>query len=289
MLDKLDQRLNLLELKCRRPVEHLLAGEYRSIFRGRGIEFEDVRPYQPGDDVRTMDWKVTARTGIPHIKRYVEEREQFFYLIVDVSASMRHGSYNKKAQTVSEVCALLTMAAIKNQDRVGLILFSDEIEQIVPAAKGRSHAMRIMDELINFQPKHTGTDFTQALGRFAHMARKRSVVFVVSDFFTENYSHELQNLACRHDVNAIHIAQRPFDPSAAKSLVRMQDAESGQQQIIDLKAQSDAGDTHTEQLQREMLESGVNLLSLEVGQDCVEALAGFFQERQRKTSESTGG
>jgi uncharacterized protein (DUF58 family) len=289
MLDKLDQRLNLLELKCRRPVEHLLAGEYRSIFRGRGIEFEDVRPYQPGDDVRTMDWKVTARTGIPHIKRYVEEREQFFYLLVDVSASMRHGSQNKKAQTVSEVCALLTMAAIKNQDRVGLILFSDEIEQIVPAAKGRSHAMRIMDELIHFQPKNKGTDFTEALGRFAHIARKRSVVFVVSDFFAENYSHELQNLACRHDVNAIQIAQRPFAPSAAKSLVRMQDAESGQQRIIDLKAQTDAGDTHTEKLQREMLESGVNLLSLKVGQDCVEALAGFFQERQRKTSESTGG
>ncbi|WPJ95674.1 DUF58 domain-containing protein [Coraliomargarita algicola] len=289
MLDKLDQRLNLLELKCRRPVEHLLAGEYRSIFRGRGIEFEDVRPYQPGDDVRTMDWKVTARTGTPHIKRYVEEREQFFYLIVDVSASMRHGSQSAKSQTVSEICALLTMAAIKNQDRVGLILFSDEIEQIVPAAKGRSHAMRIMDELVNFQPKNTGTNFTEALGRFAHIARKHSVVFVVSDFFTDDYSHELQNLACRHDVNAIHIAQKPSDPAAPKCLVRMEDAESGQQRIVDLKAQQSAGQAHSQQLEREMLESGVNLLSLQVGEDCVQALAGFFQQRQRESADVTGG
>jgi uncharacterized protein (DUF58 family) len=289
MLDELDQRLNLLELKCRRPVEHLLAGEYRSVFRGRGIEFEDVREYQPGDDVRTMDWKVTARTGKPHIKRYVEEREQFFYLIVDVSASMRHGSQNRKSQTVSEVCALLTMAAIKNQDRVGLILFSDEIEQIVPAAKGRIHALRIMDELVNFQPKNKGTNFAAALGRFAHIARKHSVVFVVSDFFSEDYSRELQNLACRHDVNAIHVSNKPVDTSEATSLVRMEDAESGQQRIIDLKAQQKNGHSHAEQLQRAMLESGVSLLNLEIGDDCVEALAGFFQQRQRKIIDETGG
>jgi len=289
MLDKLDQRLNLLELKCRRPVEHLLAGEYRSVFRGRGIEFEDVREYQPGDDVRTMDWKVTAHTGKPHIKRYVEEREQFFYLIVDVSASMRQGSHSQKSDTVSEVCALLTMAAIKNQDRVGLILFSDEIEQIVPAAKGRSHAMRIMDELVNFQPKNTGTNFTDALGRFGLIARKHCVVFVVSDFFTDDYTRELQNLAYRHDVNAIHIAQKPLETSAATSLVRIEDAESGQQCVIDLKAQQKTESNHTEQLQREMLDAGVSLLSLEVGDDCVEALAGFFHQRQRKTDAATGG
>lgn len=289
MLDELDQRLNLLELKCRRPVEHLLAGEYRSVFKGRGIEFEDVREYQPGDDVRTMDWKVTARTGRPHIKRYVEEREQFFYLIVDVSASMRHGSQHRKSQTVSEVCALLTMAAIKNQDRVGLILFSDVIEQIVPAAKGRSHAMRILDELVNFQPKNKGTNFAEALGRFAHIARKHSVVFVVSDFFSEDYSRELQNLAYRHDVNAIHVSNQPVKTLAATSLVRMEDAESGQQRIIDLKAQPNSGHSHVAQLQRAMLESRVNLLNLEVGDDCVEALAGFFQQRQRKIIDETGG
>lgn len=287
MLDELDQRLNLLELKCRRPVEHLLAGEYRSVFRGRGIEFEDVRLYQPGDDVRSMDWKVTARTGEPHIKRYIEEREQFIYLLVDVSASMRHGNHGAKAKTVAEICALITMAAIKNQDRVGLILFSDEIEQVVSPAKGRSHAMRIMDQLVNFEPKNKGTDFVEAIGRFGHLARKHSVVFVVSDFLTEGYSRELQNLAFRHDVNAIHIFDRQLQQSAATGLVRMEDAESGEQQVIDLKPSDEQG--HQQQLRQQMLETGVNLLDLDVGGDCVKALAGFFHQRQRQVVDETGG
>jgi len=289
MLDDLDQRLNLLELKCRRPVEHLLAGEYRSVFRGRGIEFEDVRPYQPGDDVRTMDWKVTARTGEPHIKRYIEEREQFFYLLIDVSASMRHGTHGRKAKTVSEICALLTMAAIKNQDRVGLVLFSDEIEQMIPAAKGRSHAMRIMDELINFQPKSQGTDLIEALGRFGHIARKHSVVFVVSDFLSDDYKNELQNLAFRHDVNAIHIADNQIQKSGATGLIRMEDVESGAEKVVDLQSGHNAGAAHSEHLREEMLESGVNLLEIEVGDDCVEALARFFHERQRKVVNESGG
>lgn len=289
MLDDLDQRLNLLELKCRRPVEHLLAGEYRSVFRGRGIEFEDVRPYQPGDDVRTMDWKVTARTGEPHIKRYIEEREQFIYLLVDVSASMKHGTDGRKAKTVSELCALITMAAIKNQDRVGLILFSDQVEQIVPPAKGRLHAMRIMDELVNFQPKSKGTDFVEALGRFGHLARKHSIVFVVSDFFTDNYSRELQNLAFRHDVNAIHITDKQVNEIASTGLVRMQDAENDAQKVVDLKFSAHATETHSQQLQQEMLESGVNVLNLAVGDDCVDALAGYFHERQRQVQDETGG
>jgi uncharacterized protein (DUF58 family) len=289
MLDDLDQRLNLLELKCRRPVEHLLAGEYCSVFRGRGIEFEDVRPYQPGDDVRTMDWKVTARTGEPHIKRYIEEREQFFYLLVDVSASMRHGTHGRKAKTVSEICALLTMAAIKNQDRVGLLLFSDEIEQIVPPAKGRRHAMRIMDELINFKPKHKGTNFAEALGRFGHIARKHSVVFVVSDFLTEDTSVELQNLAFRHDVNAIHIADNQLQQLSASGLVRMEDAESEVQRVVDLGSAGHANQSHYQRLQQKMLESGVNLLDIEIGGDCVKALTGFFHERQHQGINEAGG
>lgn len=289
MLDEFDQRLNLLQLKCRRPVEHLLAGVYRSVFRGRGIEFEDVRPYQPGDDVRTMDWKVTARTGEPYIKRYIEEREQFFYLLVDVSASMRHGTNGEKAKTVSEVCALLTMAAVKNQDRVGLILFSDEVEQVVPAAKGRSHAMRIMDELVNFQPKNKGTDFVEALGRFGHIARKQSVVFVVSDFLSDEYARELQNLAFRHDVNAIRICDQQLQTTQATGLVRMQDAESDAQTVVDLKSGIHAVDTHSQQLKQQMLEARVNLLNLDVGGDCVDALASFFHGRQRQVVDETGG
>ena len=289
MLSELESRLSLLEIKCRRPVEHLLAGEYRSVFRGRGIEFEDVRLYQPGDDVRTMDWKVTARTGEPHIKRYIEEREQFIYLIVDVSASMLHDAGGRKRQTMAEVCALLTMAAIKNQDRVGLILFTDTIELVVPPGKGRIHAMRIMDELMNFQPRGKGTDFTEMLGRFGHMARKHSIAFVVSDFLTEAYARELQALTFRHDINAIHITDKRYEQPGVSGLVRMEDAESGEQRVIDLKPRGDSMPDHGQRLREEMLGSGVSLLDLEVGGDCVQALAGFFHARQRLASIETGG
>ncbi|ADE53619.1 DUF58 domain-containing protein [Coraliomargarita akajimensis] len=286
MLSDLESRLNLLELKCRRPVEHLLAGEYRSVFRGRGIEFEDVRAYQPGDDVRTMDWKVTARTGEAHIKRYIEEREQFIYLLIDLSGSMLHDP--NKRQSMVELCSLLAMAAIKNQDRVGLILFSDEIEEILPPGKGRSHAMRIMDLLMNYQPKRSGTDFRAMLARFGHMARKHSIAFVVSDFLVDNYKSDLQALAFRHDLNAIHIGEPTLEVKGLRGLVRMRDAESGTQRVVDLKAQ-EQGNVHHATLTQSMLEAGVNLLSMEAGQDCVEALAGFFHSRQRKEIDETGG
>ena len=289
MLSELESQLNLLELKCRRPVEHLLAGEYRSVFRGRGVEFEDVRPYQPGDDVRSMDWKVTARTGEPHIKRYIEEREQFVYLLVDVSASMLHDADGKKRKTMAEVCALLTLAAVKNHDRIGLIVFSDRIEQIVPPGKGRSHAMRIMDVLMHFKPQGRGTDFTEMLGRFGHMARKHSIAFVVSDFMTDDYVQELQALAFRHDVNAINLSDPHLLDAKASGLVRMQDSESNEQRIIDLGRSGGETPAHSARLKQAMLASGVDLLDLPVGGDCVAALAGFFQQRQRRQVDETEG
>ncbi|MGD7653760.1 MAG: DUF58 domain-containing protein [Verrucomicrobiales bacterium] len=289
MLTEVEHRLNLLEIKCRRPVEHLLAGEYRSVFRGSGIEFEDVRPYQPGDDVRAMDWKVTARTGEPHIKRYIEEREQFIYLLVDLSPSMLHDSDGRKRRTMVEIASLLTMAAIKNQDRVGLILFSDRIEQVIPPGKGRSHAMRIMDDLMNFQPTGTGTNIVEVLGRFGHMTRKHSVAFIISDFLTQDYARELQALAFVHDINAIHIAENPLVQTGARGLVRIQDAETGTQRVIDLGAHNNDTSSHQQSLRQQMLDSGVDLLDISIGDDPVEALAGFFLSRQHRELNETGG
>jgi uncharacterized protein (DUF58 family) len=289
VLSELESQLNLLELKCRRPVEHLLAGEYRSVFRGRGVEFEDVRPYQPGDDVRMMDWKVTARMGEPYIKRYIEEREQFIYLLVDVSASMLHDVNGQKRQTMSEICALLTLAAVKNNDRIGLILFSNRIEHIVAPSKGRSHAMRIMDELMHFEPKDRGTDFTEMIGRFGYIARKHSIAFVVSDFMADGYAQELQSLAFRHDINAIHLYDsHVLDPKVA-GLVRMRDSETDEQRVVDLGRGGSEASAHCARLKQTLLSLGVNLLNLEVGGDCVEALAGFFHERQRRQVDETGG
>ena len=289
MLDHIAHRLNLLELKCRRPVEHLLAGEYQSIFRGRGLEFEDVRAYQYGDDVRAMDWKVTARTGEPHIKRYIEEREQVVYLLVDVSASMRHDNSGNKRETLTELCALITLAAIKNQDRVGLILFSDQIEQIIMPSKGRRHAMRIIDELINFKPTNKKTDLASMLERFRLLSRKYSIVFLISDFLTDPNTLELQALSSIHDLNAIQILHSCLKARQIRALIRIEDAETGQQQVIDSAHQYTQQAAQQAQLKEEMLKAGVNLMQIESGSDCVDALSAYFHQRQRRITDESGG
>ncbi len=289
MLDHIEHRLNLLEFKCRRPVEHVLAGEYKSVFRGRGLEFEDVRPYQHGDDVRAMDWKVTARTGEPHIKRYIEEREQVVYLLVDVSASMRHDNSGDKRETLTELCALITFAAIKNQDRVGLILFSDQIEQIIMPSKGRRHAMRIIDELINFKPTNKKTDLLSMLERFRHLSRKYSIVFLISDFLTDPSTLELQALSSTHDLNTIQILHPANEPKQGRALIRIEDAETGQQEVIDSTYQNTQYAAQQVQLREEMLKAGVNLMQIESGSDCVDALTAYFHERQRREIDETGG
>ncbi len=289
MIGEADSQLSLLELKCRRPVEHLLAGEFHSVFRGQGIEFEDVRPYQPGDDVRSMDWKVTARTGEPHIKRYIEEREQFLYLLVDISASVLDSPGGRKRDTIAEVAALLTMAAAKNQDRVSLILFTDQVELIIPPGKGRTHTLRIMDALLNFKPEGRQTKFESVLSRFGHIARKYSVVFVISDFLAKDYLDELRALAGRHDLNAVNVLESQSVRSPGNELVHIHDAETGSRRIIDLKRAEKSGTAHHETLQEEMLESGISLMEIAEGEECVEALSGFFQSRQRRVADETGG
>jgi uncharacterized protein (DUF58 family) len=289
MLDHIEHRLHILELKCRRPVEHVLAGEYLSVFRGRGLEFEDVRAYQHGDDVRAMDWKVTARTGEAHIKRYIEEREQVVYLLVDVSASMRHDNSGNKRETLNELCALITLAAIKNQDRVGLILFSDQIEQIIMPSKGRQHALRIIDELINFKPRNKKTDLANLLDRFRHLSRKYSIVFLISDFLTDSNTLELQALSSIHDLNTIQIFHPINKTSQARALIRIEDAETGQQQVIDSARQNTQRVVQQTQLREEMLKAGVNLMQIESGSDCVDALTAYLHERQRREIDETGG
>jgi uncharacterized protein (DUF58 family) len=267
----------------------VLAGEYQSVFRGRGLEFEDVRAYQHGDDVRAMDWKVTARTGEAHIKRYIEEREQVVYLLVDVSASMRHDNSGNKRETLSELCALITLAAIKNQDRVGLILFSDQIEQIIMPSKGRRHALRIIDELINFKPRNKKTDLANLLERFRHLSRKHSIVFLISDFLTNPNTLELQALSSIHDLNTIQIVHPINKTSQARALIRIEDAETGQQQIIDSTHQNRQRVAQQAQLREEMLKAGVNLMQIESGSDCVDALTAYLHERQRREIDETGG
>lgn len=283
MIHELEQPLKALEYTCKRPVEHLLAGAYRSVFRGRGIEFEDVRPYQPGDDVRTMDWRVTARTGTPHVKRYQEEREQHFYLLLDVSASMRQANQEVKKTTVAKLCALLSMSAIENQDRVGLILFTTEIEHVIPAAKGRQHLMRILDQVLHYQPQHTKTDLLESFNAFQHIAPKHSVLFILSDFYTNHITQALQQLSVQHDVNALQVTDPPSTQTNVNELVHMEDAETGQQKIIDLSAAQQHAEHFESQLSEQLLAAGVAHAKISAGADCVTELADFFQTKQQQT------
>ncbi len=284
-----DSRLNLLELKCRRPVEHLLAGEYRSVFKGRGIEFEDVRIYEPGDDVRSMDWKVTARTGVPHVKRYIEEREQFFFLLVDLSASTLSDLEGKKRRTLAELGSLLALAALANNDRVGLILFTDRVEHMIPPGKGHQHGMRILDALDSFQPEGKGTDLGVALDAFGHMARKRSVAFLVSDFLSSDFENELQAAAFKHDVIAVNLMEpQEVDPPDC-GLVHIQDSETGEARVVDFVPIQTKLNPRILRLREGMLECSVDLVEVVAGEDCVAALASFFRARQRLVADETGG
>jgi len=282
-----ERRLDLLELKCRRSVEPLLAGEYRRVLKDRGIEFEDVRPYTPGDDVRSMDWKVTARTGVPHVKRYVEEREQMFYLMVDLSASTLSDIDKAKRRTVAEFGALLTLSALSNNDRVGLILFTDGVEMVVPAAKGRQQGMRILDALAGFEPKGSGTRLDVALDTFGHLAQKRSVGFVISDFLAENYEQELSVVGYRHDVIAVNLYEAIELDAPRFGMARIRDAETNDLKVVDFQA--NRPESRLERMRETSMECGVDLINLQAGDDCVAVLSQFFKSRQRLAADQTGG
>lgn len=284
-----ESRLNLLELRCRRPVEHLLAGEYRSVFKGRGIEFEDVRAYAPGDDVRAMDWKVTARTGVPHIKRYVEEREQHFFLLVDLSASSLSDLDGGKRRTLAELCSLLALAALKNNDRVGLILFTDQVELVVPPGKGRTHGIRIMDAVGSFQPQGKGTDLSAALNALGHMARKRSVVFLLSDFLSSGFEDELRAVAYQHDLIAVSLLEEQELAVPECGLARVEDSETGESRVFDFVNNARRRNPRMQDLRKLLLDCCVDLVEVVSGEDCVDALSQFFKSRQRLVADETGG
>ncbi|MEO0795509.1 MAG: DUF58 domain-containing protein [Verrucomicrobiota bacterium] len=289
MLDNIESQISLLEFKCRRPVEHLLAGKIRSVFRGSGIEFEDVRSYQPGDDVRAMDWRVTARTGEPHIKRFIEEREQHFYLLVDASASMRHDPKGRTFKTVRDLSAMLTFAAIKNHDRIGLMLFTDIIEHITAPGKGRSHAMRLLTELVEHEPAHQASDLNAVLHGLGRMIRKHSIIFILSDFLFDVDLQELQMLSNQHQVFAIHVSEKPLPADVPNGLIHIADSETGEREVIELRRGKGSDQQHRKQIRDLMMSAGVDHLEVEAGSDVVEALAQFFHAQQRKAVDETGG
>lgn len=229
------RQIRRLQLRARRAVATLLGGEYHSAFKGSGLAFEEVREYQPGDDVRGIDWNVTARMGIPYLKRYVEERELTILLAVDLSASGRFGTAERTKRTVAaELAALLAFCAINNNDRVGLLAFTDRVERFVPPNKGTRHVLRLLRDILYYEPEHAGTNLTIAFDHLNRAQRRRAIVFVLSDFLADDrYTDAFKRTARQHDL----VAVRTFDPREETwpdvGLVRLEDAETGRQRLID--------------------------------------------------------
>ncbi len=277
-----------IEITTRHLVRDIVAGEYSSAFRGRGVEFAEVREYQPGDDVRTIDWNVTARLGSAYVKRYLEERELTVGFVVDFSASKQFGSSAQtKGDLATEVCAVLALAAARNNDRVGALFFTDRVEHMIPPAKGRRHVLRILSDLLSFKPAGTGTDLTAALDHLEPVLRRRSVLFIISDFMTSGFHSALGRVARKHDVVAIQLVDPRERQIPDAGLMALRDPESGAWRYVDT---SNAGlrdrfhrrmAEHDLQLERSVRERGADHIRLETDKPYAEPLLAFFRRRER--------
>ncbi len=229
------RQIRRLQIRARRAVATLLGGEYHSAFKGTGLAFDEVREYQPGDDVRGIDWNVTARMGSPYLKRYVEERELTILLAVDVSASGRFGTGERTKRTVAaEIAALVAFCAVNNNDRVGLLAVSDRIERYVPPNKGTRHVLRLLRDILYFEPEHKGTNLTAAFEHLNKALRRRAIVFFLSDFLTDDaYEDAFRRTARRHDLVAVRVGDARERTWPDAGLVRLEDAETGRQLLID--------------------------------------------------------
>jgi uncharacterized protein (DUF58 family) len=277
-----------IEITTRHLVRDIVAGEYSSAFRGRGVEFAEVREYEPGDDVRTIDWNVTARLGSAYVKRYLEERELTVGFVVDFSASKRFGSRRRtKGDLATEVCAVLALAAARNNDRVGSLFFTDRIERMIPARKGRRHALRIISDLLSFEPTGSGTDLTAALMYLESVLRRRSVLFVVSDFMTSGYRSALGRLSRKHDVIAVQLVDPRERELPDAGLMTLRDPESGAWRYVDTgneAVRTTFRNTMAEfdlDLERGLRERGADLVRLQTDGSYAEPLLAFFRRRER--------
>jgi len=279
-----------IEIRTRRLVEETFSGEYQSVFKGTGMEFREVREYVPGDDVRTIDWNVTARTGDPFVKLFEEERELTVMLAVDVSRSGFFGSGERtKVEVAAELCGVLAFAAIANKDKVGLVMFSDRVEKFIPPAKGKTHVLRLIRELLTFTPEGRGTDINEPLRLLGSVLKRKATVFLVSDFWTDDFSAKLSILTRRHDVVAVRVRDPRESQLPPVGLVRWTDAETGRELLVDTAA---AGTNqqlevrlraHDHQLERLFQSRGVDLVEIDATRSYVEPLRRFFLTREGRT------
>src|SRR5499427_3009216 len=281
------KKIRTLEIKTKGLVETVFAGNYHSVFKGRGMNFEDVREYQPGDEIRAIDWNVTARLGNAFVKKFTEERELTVMLIVDVSASGNFGSATQsKRELAAEVACLLAFSAIRNNDKVGLLLFTDRVELFIPPKKGRSHTLRLIREILFFEPVGRGTDPTLALDYLNKIVTRRSVVFFISDFQAEDFSRALTITSRRHDFIAIRIDDEREEVLLDIGLITLADAETGEQIEINTGDRrtrtrfSEAAYAQHAEISHVLRRNNVDAISLRTGDDYLPALRAFFKQRE---------
>ena len=283
------KKVRRIEISTRGLVNEVFSGEYHSAFKGRGMNFAEVREYQYGDDIRSIDWNVTARSGSPFVKVFEEERELTVILVVDVSASGDFGTRERmKGEVAVEICALLAFSAIKNNDKVGLIIFSDRVEKFVPPRKGRRHVLRVLRELLFHRPEGRGTDITTALEYLNHVQRKKAVTFLVSDFRDSGFEKALAVAGRRHDLVAVRVGDRREAELPPLGFLELEDPESGERVVVDTSSEEfrrafsarSADERRT--LERTLRRSKVDVIDVETGIPYTQALMRFFQERLRR-------
>ncbi len=280
------KKVRKIEIKTRRLSDHIFGGEYHSTFKGRGMTFSEVRQYQFGDDVRSIDWNVTARYNEPFVKVFEEERELTLMLVVDVSGSELFGTNLQfKKEIITEISATLAFSALQNNDKVGLMLFSDTVELYIPPKKGKSHVLRIIRELLEFKPKSNQTDISEALKFLSSVMKKKAIVFVLSDFIADNYEKNLKISGNKHDVTGIRVYDEREETIPNIGMVQMQDAETGAIRLVNTQAKSVRlayGKYHQERVDyfaETFTKSGCGTISCRVDESYVKKLLGYFKRR----------
>ncbi len=283
------KKVRKIQYKISRMSNETISGQYTSVFKGAGIEFDEVREYIPGDDIRSIDWNVTARSGTPYIKRFAEERELTVMLAIDLSGSQRFGSVESlKSELAAEISALLAFLAIKNNDKVGLLIFTDTCEKYLPPQKGRRHVLRVIREILGYEPSGTGTRVEEALKFVNQILKQRSIIFLVSDFIDDNFEKVLGIVARRHDLVAVRLK----DPREAElprlGLIEFEDNETGRRVLLDTTDERVRSMARTEARQRdESLEklfrrNKVDLIEIRTDQSYLESIQKFFKLRERR-------
>ncbi len=291
------KKVRRVEVRTRRMVDDTLAGSYHSVFKGRGMNFDEVREYVPGDDIRVIDWNVTARTGVPHIKKFTEERELTLMLMIDISGSGGFGSgAQAKREIMAELGSVLAFSAVRNNDKVGLILFSDFVELYIPPAKGRRHILRVIREILFFQPQNRGTDIGEALDFVNRVTKRKCVTFLISDFclpgdFEESLEHirpKMQITGRHHDLITVMVSDPREQHLPDVGWITLEDAETGEQIVLNTgdswtrEAYANLAEDRRRLFTRTVRNAGIDLLELSTGEPYIVPLMGFFKSRSRR-------